>query len=297
MTSRERVIRALDHVEPDMVPLDMGSTPVTGIQAVVYKKLKEELGIRSGDIYIYDVIQQLAFVEDEVRSELGIDTTTVVPEKMNRWRDGIMSDGNRCKYPAGFNPETLDDGTKVTRDRKGYWGDNDEGAVTLKMPPGGYYYEIPFHPLQQCRTKEEIDDFNWYWELDDETVEYWKESLEAAEKTDLAVVADTVWGGWGQNYEVLQNLRGWDDFLVDLLINPELARYMLEVRLDAVLKRWDMMLGILGNVPQVVCIGDDLGLQEGTQISPDLYRRIIKPVHGKFISFIKERTDAKVFLH
>jgi uroporphyrinogen decarboxylase len=298
MNSRERMKIALNHGEPDRVPLDIGGTPVSGIQAVIYKKLKEALGIAGGDIFVYEVIQQLALVEEEVREKLGVDTISVIPERQDKWRDGTMSDGSPCKYPAGFHPETLPDGSKVERNTNSYWGDNAEEAVTLHMPPGGFYYEIPYHPLEGAKTKEDVDKFNWYWELDKEAVDYWKMQLETAEKnTEYAIVADTVWGGWGQNYEVLQNLRGWDNFLVDLVANPKLAQYMLEIRLEVVLKRWNLMLEILDNKPQVVCIGDDLGLQGGPQISPDLYKKMIKPIHKKFVSFIKERTDAKIFLH
>ncbi|MHC4556243.1 MAG: uroporphyrinogen decarboxylase family protein [Planctomycetota bacterium] len=289
---------ALNHKEPDRVPLDMGSTIVTGIQAVIYRKLKEKLGITSGDIYIYDVIQQLALVEDDVRRALGIDTTSIIPEKLTKWRDGVMSDGNSCKYPAGFLPEKLPDGTKVTRDKKSYWGENQENAVTLQMPPEGFYYEIPYHPLANARTKEDIDSFRWFWELDEGTINTWESNLnKVLRNTEYAIVADTLWGGWGQNYEVLQNLRGWDNFLIDLATNQDFAKYMLEVRLEVVLQRWDLMLNILDNKPQVVAIGDDLGCQNGPQLSPELYKKMIKPVHKKFVSFIKKRTGAKVFLH
>ena len=298
MTSRERMKKAINHEEPDRIPIDMGSTLVTGIQAVIYRKLKDALGITTGDIYVYDVIQQLAWVENDVRDALGIDTISIIPAKLTEWNEGTLSDGTPCKYPSDFLPEVLPDGTKVTRDRRDYWGDNSEGAVTLRMPPGGYYYEIPYHPLAEAKTKEDIDKFNWYWKLDDETANYWQEEIGNAQKnTDYAIVPDTLWGGWGQNYEVLENLRGWDNFLVDLLINQKLAKYMLDVRLEATLKRWDQMLNILDNKVDIVCVGDDLGLQDGTQISPEIYRKMVKPIHKKFFSFIKERTDAKIFMH
>ncbi len=84
---------------------------------------------------------------------------------------------------------------------------------------------------------------------------------------------------------------------MDLMSDKDFSRYMLEKRLDVVLKRWEMMLGIIKSKPQVVCIGDDLGIQSGLQLPPDVYREMIKPVHKKFIDFIKARTDAKIFLH
>jgi uroporphyrinogen decarboxylase len=298
MTSRERLITALNHKEPDRIPFDIGSTIVSGIQAVEYNKLKKALGIESGEVYVYDPLQQLAWVEDEVRCVLGIDTKAVVPDDISARKPGELTDGSPSVVPEGFTPEVLPDGSKVTRDKKNYWGANEENAVTQIMPPDGYYYDIPYHPLQPAKTKEDIDRFTYYWDQDEAVREHWKQNLDdAVENTEYGVVVDTLWGGYGQNYEVLENLRGWDTFLMDLMTEKELSRYMLDTRLEAVLKRWDMMLGIVESKPQVVCIGDDLGIQSGLQLPPDVYRDMIKPVHKKFIEFIKARTDAKIFFH
>jgi uroporphyrinogen decarboxylase len=298
MTSRERIIAALDHTEPDKIPLDLGGTSVSGIHAVAYGKLKAALGLSEGAIRVYDCVQQLAFVEDQVRAALQVDTKNVVPAKLSKWRNGIMPDGNPCLYPADFLPEQLSDGSQVTRDRGGLWGDNQEGAVTLHMPPGGYYYEMPYHPLAHAESRQDIDSFPLYWEMDEETAAELRRDLDSAlQDTDYGIVVETWTGGWAGNYEVFQLLRGWDTFLMDLASNPEFARYMLEVRLEAVLQRWDQMLAILGDAPQVVCIGDDLGLQDGPQISPETYRKIIKPIHQKFISFIKSRAKSKILIH
>jgi uroporphyrinogen decarboxylase len=298
MTSRERVIAALNHTEPDKIPLDLGGTTVSGIHAVAYRKLKAALNIAGGSVRVYDCAQQLALVEDQVRDVLHVDTKNVVPAKLTKWRDGIMPDGNPCLYPADFLPETLPDGSKVTRDRGGMYGDNEEGSVTLHLAPGAYYYEMPCHPLANAKSKEDIDSFPLYWQMDAETASELQKNLDMVRRsTDYAIVVETWTGGWAGNYEVFQLLRGWDNFLVDLAANPEFARYMLEVRLEAVLKRWEQMIEILGDVPQVVCIGDDLGLQDGPQISPELYRKIIKPIHQKFVSFIKSRTKSRILIH
>jgi len=74
MISRERVKLAINHKEADRIPLDLGSTLVTGIQASVYVKLKNALGISKGLVEVYDPFQMLAEVEDEVKQLLGIDT-------------------------------------------------------------------------------------------------------------------------------------------------------------------------------------------------------------------------------
>jgi len=74
MTSRERVRRAINHEIPDRVPLDLGSTSVTGIHAISYRNLKKIFGIEGEEIKIIDPFQMLAEVEEPVRKKLGIDT-------------------------------------------------------------------------------------------------------------------------------------------------------------------------------------------------------------------------------
>ncbi|MCX6866631.1 MAG: methyltransferase, partial [Verrucomicrobia bacterium] len=73
MTSRERVLTAIQHRQPDFVPVDFGAHRSSGIAAIAYARLKKHLGIHSGDIYVYDMVQQLAIVETPVLDAVGAD--------------------------------------------------------------------------------------------------------------------------------------------------------------------------------------------------------------------------------
>ncbi|MCK4373882.1 MAG: methyltransferase, partial [Candidatus Brocadiae bacterium] len=103
MTSRERVLAALEHREPDAVPIDFGGHRSSGIMAIAYARLKDYLGIAGGDIYVYDLVQQLAIVEPEVLDLFGVDVV-----EMGRgfaledacWTDWELPDGTPCKVPA-----------------------------------------------------------------------------------------------------------------------------------------------------------------------------------------------------
>ncbi|MHC4517968.1 MAG: uroporphyrinogen decarboxylase family protein, partial [Planctomycetota bacterium] len=64
MTSRERILAAIDHKEPDRVPVDLGATASSGISAIAYGRLKTHLRRNRGHTRIYDVVQQLAQPED-----------------------------------------------------------------------------------------------------------------------------------------------------------------------------------------------------------------------------------------
>ena len=67
MTSRERIVSALKHMESDRVPVDLGAMDSTGITAIAYNRLKSYLGIRGGTTRIFDPYQQVVLVEEDVR--------------------------------------------------------------------------------------------------------------------------------------------------------------------------------------------------------------------------------------
>jgi len=107
MTSRERLLAALAHREPDRVPIDLGATPSSGISAIAYNRVKQHLGLHAGHTRVYDVVQQLAQPEDVILDRYGIDVVDVgrtfhhAPEA---WRDVTLFDGSRAQYPAWFRP-------------------------------------------------------------------------------------------------------------------------------------------------------------------------------------------------
>ena len=74
MTSRERVLAALEHRETDRIPVDFSGHRSSGIAAIAYPKLRKALGLPPGPIRVYDIIQQLAIVDNDVLDRFGVDT-------------------------------------------------------------------------------------------------------------------------------------------------------------------------------------------------------------------------------
>ena len=298
MNSRERLIAALNHKEPDRVPIDFSATQMTGIMAVAYRKLRQYLGLKADNIKIFELTQQIAVVDEDVLKRFGADVIGIRPGVPQRWKKDLLSDGSEAYFPEDYNPEIQEDGSKILRDLIGYFGYNYNLHPTLIMPKDSFYYDFAYHPLADARNKRDIDNFKWFWEIPDSDLERIKQEINYfLNETNYGVLVNTLWGGWGQHIEVLQNLRGWDQFMVDLCLDKKLARYMMENRFEHVLKRWEKMLGVIGDKVQIITMGDDLGLQDGPAMSPELYREMVKPIHKKFISFIKERTKAKIWMH
>ena len=108
MNSRERVLAALNHQQPDRVPICFSGTRSSGISAIAYARLRESLGLPPKPIYVYDIIQQIAIVDEDVLSLFGVDTIELgrafaLDEK--DWVDWTLPNGIPCKVPAWTRPE------------------------------------------------------------------------------------------------------------------------------------------------------------------------------------------------
>ena len=270
MTSRERVITALEHNEPDRIPVDLGGMLSTGIMGMAYNKLKAYLEISGGRTRMYDLGQQLAEPEIEILDRIGSDVLSLFSSEPKKWKLSKLPDGSQCEVPEWFNPEVLPDGSQVLRD--------DAGHITSKMPKDGYYFDSVYHPLEGVSTIDELASQSFYSPIDEATLnDLHKRAKNLYETTDYAVMLN----GSGGIYEWAQGLRGWDLFMIDLVADPEFAGALLDKLVEANINRLEQVLPVVEGYVQVIQVGDDLGMQDGPQISPELYREVVKPWHKK----------------
>ena len=143
MTSRERILAALNHVEPDRVPVDLSGHRSSGIAAMTYPKLRRCLGIEPRPIRVYDVIQQLAIVDDDVLDRFGIDCIEMgrgFALDEDSWKPWTLPDGTDCLIPAWTNMERRSDRWVIL---------SDSGQVVAHMPDGTLYFEQTYFPLAE----------------------------------------------------------------------------------------------------------------------------------------------------
>ena len=102
MTSKERVLAALNHKEPDRVPVDFGATAVTGIHVKIVAALRAHYGLGGGPVKVHEPYQMLGVVDEDLKQALGVDVDGVFPpETMFGFRN------------ENWKPWRLDDGTEV----------------------------------------------------------------------------------------------------------------------------------------------------------------------------------------
>jgi len=270
MSPRERILTALSRKEPDRLPVDLGATHNSSIHIDAYNKLKEYLGIKEEEKIVFvDIIQQAVTPGEKVLEALEIDTRIISANPPKNWKL-IMNE-----------------------EEDSHWF-IDEWGVKWKKPKHGYYFDMVEHPLKNATIKE-LDDYPWPDPDDPGRYEGLEErAKELFENTEYAIVGDA---RAGSLFERNWYLTGIERFLTDMLINQEFIEKLLAISLEIQEKEISKFLDAVGEYIQVLALNGDLAMQTGPLMSPDLYRRIIKPYHKKLHRLVKSKTNAKVFRH
>ncbi|MBL7076918.1 MAG: methyltransferase [Kiritimatiellae bacterium] len=304
MTSRERVLAAINHQEPDRPPVDVGATPSSGISAIAYGNLKQHLALQGGHTRIYDVVQQLAQPEDDVLDRLGVDVIDVgraFNTADSDWYDIKVADGQTAQYPTWFHPELRDDGSWVAR--------TPDGTDIAHMPAGGAFYDQSHFPWldgypsdMSAALPDAMSNVLWAalvhspWDHASEEG-FWDElrrrTIALRESTDraLMIVCGCNLFEWGTF------LRRMDNFLMDLFIDEANVERLLDALMEAHLATLKKVCAAVGDVCDILRFGDDLGIDTGPFMPPELYRKLFKPRHAQLCAYVHENSSMKTFLH
>jgi uroporphyrinogen decarboxylase len=288
---RERVLTALQHKEPDRIPVDLGGMDSTGIVGIAYNRLKKHLGIKGGKTQIFDPYQQVVKIEEEVLKKIGADVLPILFEP-KKWKPAKLPDGSPCEIPEKWNPVKLEDGSQVVYDG--------EGIVRAKMPKDGYYFEPVNPPLQEANSVKEIENNLKYIETFD-WPSYWDEDYSDLERKAKYLYENSKYALMGNLaphiFAAGQILRGFEQFMIDLIANQKIARCIMENLTSTFIRRFDKYNQAIGRYIQIVNVNDDLGMQDGPQISPVLYRKMVKPYQKRLYQHIKRSSNLYLFLH
>jgi uroporphyrinogen decarboxylase len=301
MTPRERVLSALNHRQPDKVPVDFSGHRSSGIHAIAYARLRAYLGLPKRPIRVYDPIQQMAVVDEDVLRRFAIDTIELgraFAVEDSWWHDWVLPDGTPCQLPVWVKPE---------RDGKRWVLRSGEGHVIAQMPDGALYFEQTYYPFvdgeaNHDRLAEAFDESMWTGiasppgpivsgAAGEQIMIEGAKNLR--KNTDRAIL-----GLFGGNLlELGQFMYRNDNFFMLLAGEPDRAHDFLEKLVTLHLKNLEAFLKKVGPYIDIILFGDDLGMQTGPQISPAMYREFFKPRHAKLWKRAKELANVKVMLH
>jgi uroporphyrinogen decarboxylase len=270
-TSKQRVLKALNHEIPDRVPIDLGGFQ-TGIHKRAYAELLTHLGIED-DISVLDPVQQLVKPCEELLERFHVDIRYVCAHGPDSFRGGIE--------------QNVRDG-KLWHDLK------DEFSVVWSMPDDQQLYmDISHHPLAEATVADLAD---YPFPVGNDPSRFTgvrQQALELSRQKPYAIST----GIGGVVYEICWYMRGLERWFTDMMDNPAFCEALLDKTLAFWIDYYTCFMAEIGDLIDVVMIGDDVGGQSGPLFSPEFYRKIVKPRQKKLVQHIKSLTSAKIWYH
>jgi uroporphyrinogen decarboxylase len=266
LSSRERFILALNHQEPDRVPIDLGSIASTIRTVDAYDRLKEYLGL-ARDKRIRHFADEHIIPDEEIIRALHADTVYL-----------------RVNVPKSWKRERVDARTVI-----------DEWRVPWTKAPGSLY-TFPGAPPMKTAEMEEIEKFSWPDPNEPSRFEGLKEKAQKlSRETDYALVAEGLTGVGV--FDMTWHLRGMENIFMDMILHPEFTAALFRKLTDFYVGVYRNYMKAVGEYIQMVIYYEDLSGQDGPLISPDLYRKYVKPGHRRIFQAIRENTPAKICVH
>ena len=264
---RERVLTSLNHEQPDRVPLDFGGIGPTDIVVPAYENLKKYVGLKFEE-KAAGKFQRTVIPDEQILQKFDIDTRTI--------RLGEFKSRTR---------RSIDDETFVD-----VWG------TTWKRAEGNFIINVDGAFQKSDPRIEILENFSWPDPNDPGLYEGLREKAEALRKnTDFAIVLSLMYGNG--ILKQCTNMRGFAELLMDFSDNPEFACRLMDFMTDISIRIAERALDAVGENVDVLYYADDLGHQQSTLISPQMYRKLIKPRHKRFFDAVKARNEAKILLH
>jgi uroporphyrinogen decarboxylase len=299
MTSRERILAAVNHAPVDRVPIDLGGTRQSGISVFAYARLTSHLNLTRTATgakalptpvpRVFDVYQMLAEVEPEIVARFGGDCVAVNRRAVafglvnEDWKIWQLHDGTEVEVPGAFAPEMLPGGDLVLRR---------QGEIVAQMPKGGFYFDRmekypgALHPDLDAwepprLTPADLDHFR-------------AEAARLHRTTDKAVIV-----ALGPPYELFNGIGqgGFEDWMMTFASEPEYVTALYRKLTDAWLENLEALHGAVGDRIQILQIADDFGTQAGPFLSVRAFRELLLPAYRRGLDWIHARTPWKVLLH
>jgi hypothetical protein len=308
VTSRERVARTVEHEEPDRVPLDLGSSVVTGIMVTTYAEVRRALGVNDRPPKVSELIQMLGEVEIPALEKLGCDVLGLFPLTSsfgipNRdWKSWRTFDGTDVLVPGQFDYRVDERGDLLLSP-----GGDTRKPPSGRMPKDGYYFDII--PRQQPLDWDHLDPDEFAEQFgrfsDEDLAHLGATADELYRNTDFAILGGFGGGGLGDLPKVLapelehpKGIRNFDDWMVAHLTHPKYIKEVFARQTEQAIENLELYRQAVGDrIVAIFISGTDFGTQRGEFISRDLYREIYMPYHKRMNDWVHAHTKWKAFYH
>jgi hypothetical protein len=308
MTSRERVLTALEHRQPDTVAVDFGGTGQTGIAASLLYKLRKALCLRECPIKVIESYTMMGEIDEDLREVLECDCISLIGYKNmfgfrnSDWKPWTFHDGTPLLVPGFFNTNYESDG-RLFQYPQGDMSNPPSGV----MPAGGYFFDAIIRQQQFDEDNPDIrDNIEEFGRISEEELEYAQKEAEALRKhTDYAVVGgpggmslgDIAWvpGVFMKNPKGIRDIEEW---YVSLAIRPDFIKEIFDFQTTIAVENLKLYYQAVGdNIDIVYLCGTDFGTQNSLLCSVDTFEDIYLPYYQRMTDWIHKNTTWKVYKH
>ena len=306
-SSRENFKKTINHQQPDKVVVDFGSSPVTGIHAVIVEKLREYYGLEKKPVKIIEPYQMLGELDADLMKEMNVDVIGLGGENNmfgipNRtWKLHKTFWGQEVLFPGGSNFTYNSNGDMLIHPE----GDTSVPPSAI-MPKTGFFFDAIERkgPVDDSALKLE-DNLEEFGRVTDHDLVWWKEQVQTAGKSEKAVLANL--GGTALGDIALvpavqlkdpKGIRGVAEWYISTLIREDFIKELYDRQTDIAIENLKDFYQVIGNKIDVVYIcGADFGTQNSTFCSPETFARVWLPYYKKVNDWIHQNTGWKTFKH
>jgi hypothetical protein len=309
-TSRERVEAALNHEEPDRVPIDLGGTSVTSMHAATVYKLRQALGLDEPGtpVKVVEEYQMLGEIGPDLLEAVGGDVVGVSAPtgmfgfKYENWKPWTFWDGTPLLVPGDFNTDPEPDGGLLM-----YPQGDKTCKPTGRMPEGSFYFDsiVEQSPIDEDELNVE-DNLDEFGPVSDEVLEYYRAKIDYLwNQTDKAIVASFGGSSFGDIALVpaiwlkdRRGIRGVEEWYMSMILRKDYILEIFERQCEIALDNLTKFYEVVGDKPCAVFVtGTDFGAQQGPFISPEAYKEMFQPFHVRVNEWIHTHTKWRSFIH
>jgi len=307
MTSKERILKSLNHQQPDRIPIDFGATPVTGIHAKMVAKLRDYFSLEKRPLKVHEPYQMLALVEPDLQEALGVDVEGVPARETifgfpnDKWKEWSFLDDFTVLVSEHFQTDKQADGSFVVYPK----GDR-AAPPSGRMPKGGYFFDsiIRQEPIDDNKLNVE-DNLEEFGEITDADLNYFEAEAKKARATDRAVIAN--FGGTALGDIALvpapflthpKGIRDVTEWYMSTLTRQDYVREIFDRQSQIAVRNLQKLWQRLGDLVDVVFMcGTDFGTQSSTFCSKETFRDLYMPYYKRMNDWIHQNTTWKTFKH
>jgi hypothetical protein len=307
MTSKERVIAALNHHQPDAIPVDFGGTAVTGIHVNIVAGLRDHYGLEKRHVKAHEPYQMLGYIDEDLKQALGIDVEGVSPPET---MFGYRNDGWKVWRLDNGLDVLVGDGFMTTRDTNGdtliYPKSDLSAPPSGRMPNGGFFFDSIIRQdaidEEKLNPQDNIEEFS---SISDRDLDYFELEAKVKAKTDRAVIA--TFGGMAFGDIALvpapflrhpKGIRDIEEWYISTLTRQSYIHEVFETQCAVAVENLAKIYGRVGDgVDAVFICGTDFGTQWSTFCSVETYHSLYHPYYRRINDWIHTNTAWKTFKH